>query len=79
MLKTVKENFDLLYQNMKKLEDNLKILKTTKDEEQKIIFIKNEILSNMTQVRIYIDNLEGIVDKTIWPLPTYADILYYDA
>ena len=30
----------------------------------------------MTALRAPVDKLETIVDKDIWPIPTYADMLF---
>ncbi|MCI7606541.1 MAG: glutamine synthetase type III, partial [Spirochaetales bacterium] len=40
-------------------------------------FYREEVLPRMEDVRRFADNLELIVAKDYWPLPTYSDILFY--
>ncbi len=39
-------------------------------------FFKDEVMPAMTALRTPIDELEGIVDKDLWPVPTYGDLLF---
>lgn len=39
-------------------------------------FFKNEVIPAMLKLRKPIDELETIVDKKLWPVPTYADLLF---
>ncbi len=47
-----------------------------KEYDKKAIFFRKEIVPAMEALRTPIDKLEEIVDKEIWPVPTYADMLY---
>jgi glutamine synthetase len=40
------------------------------------MFYRNEIFSRMETLRAIADKLECIVDSKLWPIPTYADILF---
>ena len=40
-------------------------------------FYREEVLPRMEDVRRFADNLELIVAKDYWPLPTYSDMLFY--
>lgn len=39
-------------------------------------FFKNVVVPDMTALRAPIDELEVIVDKEMWPVPTYGDLLF---
>ena len=40
-------------------------------------YYREEVLPRMEDVRHFADNLELIVAKAYWPLPTYSDMLFY--
>ena len=40
-------------------------------------YYREEVLPKMEDVRRFADNLELIVAKDYWPLPTYSDMLFY--
>ncbi len=40
-------------------------------------YYREEVLPRMEDVRRFADNLELIVAKDYWPLPTYSDMLFY--
>lgn len=52
--------------------------KTSTIEETKKLafFYKDEVRPVMDALRAPIDELEKIVDKNIWPIPTYADLMF---
>ena len=39
-------------------------------------YYKDVVKAAMTELRAPIDKLEIIVDKTMWPMPSYGDLLY---
>ena len=39
-------------------------------------YLRSTVLPAMDQVRVYADSLETMVDRTYWPFPTYADLLF---
>ena len=46
------------------------------DVEHKAVFYRDEVLPLMNNTRAAADMLEFIVDAEMWPLPTYADMLF---
>lgn len=40
------------------------------------VYYKDEIRSAMDDLRTPIDELEMIVEKSFWPVPTYGDLLF---
>ena len=49
---------------------------TLSEGEEQAQFFKNEVTVAMENLRTPIDALEMIVDKTIWPVPSYGDLLF---
>ena len=39
-------------------------------------FYRNEVFAGMTRLRDIADELETLMDKDLWPYPTYGEILY---
>ena len=65
---------------MKKAQDKLKkdLEKAGKiaDGKKKAMFYKDVICTDMAALRAPADALEMMVDKEMWPFPTYGDILF---
>ncbi len=47
-----------------------------KDNKEKAFYYKDVIRKDMDALRAPADRLEQIVDKKMWPFPTYADMLF---
>ena len=78
ILQVVTQNLETLTEKIQILEENLEKQSNMKNTEEKIENIKTNIIPTMNEIRKYADNLEGEVDKKLWPFPTYTDILYHD-
>ena len=39
-------------------------------------FYRDEVNSAMEQLREPVDKLEMIVDKSMWPMPSYGDLIF---
>ena len=46
------------------------------DSFKKVSFFKDEVIKNMDSLREIVDLVETKVDKSLWPLPTYSDLLF---
>ena len=77
---------DLLNETTALLEEMQQALKTLekdeagvaeyKDMKDKAFYYKDVIMKDMEALRRPADALELIVDRNMWPFPTYADILF---
>ena len=47
------------------------------DNQEKAESYKSEVMAAMAELRKPVDELEMIVDKDVWPVPSYGDILFY--
>lgn len=61
---------------LQKLRDLIKEAENINDGEAKARFFCEKVKPAMEALRSPIDNLELIVDKELWPVPTYGDLLY---
>jgi len=39
-------------------------------------YCRNTIFQTMTELRILVDELETLTDSSVWPYPSYGEILY---
>lgn len=77
---------ELLYETSLLLVQVKKALETLQKEtvqasakeqgKEQAIYFKNFVCPAMDSVRQPIDRLETIIDKEVWPVPTYADLLF---
>lgn len=68
---------------IKKLQDSVTELvdlkakeRTVGNTEEHCLFVKDEVLPKMLEIRGYVDVLEGWVADDLWPLPTYQEMLF---
>lgn len=61
---------------LKKLKELDDMASSFDNAEQKANFFKNQIVPAMQELREPIDALEQLVDKDLWPVPTYGDMLF---
>ena len=50
--------------------------KTIKNLKEKAVFIKDNIIKTMSNLRVVVDSAEVKVDSKCWPMPTYVDLLF---
>lgn len=66
-----------LLKSLKELETIIEVVKALKTSVlKKAETARDKILPAMNKVRDLVDHLETLVDATIWPLPTYADMFW---
>ena len=61
---------------LKSLIDKAAEATTKEDGAEQALFFKNVVFPAMNELREPIDQLETLVDKDIWPVPTYGDLLF---
>jgi glutamine synthetase len=49
---------------------------TSKEGKEQAFFFREVVVPTMAELRAPIDTLELIVDKAVWPVPTYGDLLF---
>ena len=76
MLETVCGLIDRLHDAIDKLDKKIAVLGQLGTTHEKAHHCRHEIIPHMTAVRKAADALEMIVDARLWPLPTYAEMLF---
>lgn len=65
-----------LYKKLEELEAAVLCVKTIKDKLELARYYRFSVFMAMTELRLIADELETMVAKRHWTLPTYAEILY---
>lgn len=61
---------------LKKLEEEIAKVATITDMKEKAFYYRDVIKEVMSDLRKPVDELEMLVDKSVWPIPTYADLAF---
>lgn len=61
---------------LKNLEKAMEITIRIKGNKELAFYYKDAVKNSMDNLRRPIDDLECLVDKKVWPMPTYADLLF---
>ena len=76
LLKTVSTNMRKLKNNIDELEIEIEDSKKITQIDEKANYCKDKIADTMRKLRTSVDTLEMLVDKEMWPMPSYGDILF---
>ena len=76
MLERISRRTALLSGALANLEDETAAAKQIKCGSEKTLYYKENVVSGMEQLRKVSDELEVLVSKECWQLPTYGDLLY---
>ena len=76
LLKEVIEKLAAMQEALKKLEKAEKEASAMEDVKAQAFFYKDTVRNIMDELRDPADRLEMIVDKEIWPIPTYGELMY---
>ena len=61
---------------LKALENDVEQLAGMDDAKQMALYVRDTACVHMKQLRQAIDTLELLVDKDLWPVPTYGDLMF---
>lgn len=61
---------------LEKLEKLVKEAASMNDVKKQAFFYKDEVFAAMEELRAPVDELEMLVDKEVWPFPTYGDLIF---
>ena len=69
LLRETKEAFE----NLKKVTN---AATAVTDAKEKAFYYRDTVKTAMDALRTPVDKLEMLVDKKVWPMPTYADLMF---
>ncbi len=76
ILKEVSDNLAAMQTALVKLEKAEKEASAIEDAKEQAFFYKDNVRVIMDELRAPADRLEMIVDKEMWPLPTYGELMF---
>ena len=75
-LAAVTEKLGEMKAALDKLEEDLKKVSAYSGAKERAFYYKDSIFNDMVALRTPADALEMMVDKSMWPIPTYGDMLF---
>lgn len=76
-LKVLLGGIEYIYACLEKLDDMRELAKTLIDEQKKADHNAKKLVPAMKDLRQSIDNMEHIVPRDYWPVPSYNSMLFY--
>ncbi len=76
ILKEVSDNLAAMQTALVKLEKAEKEASVIEDAKEQAFFYKDNVRVIMDELRAPADRLEMIVDKEMWPIPTYGELMF---
>jgi len=76
MLSKISGFSDKLFRELEKLENSVLETKSNDDSQALAEYHRYTIFENMSALRLLVDELESLISKKYWKLPTYGEILY---
>ena len=76
LLKDVLFNISEIRKETKSLAEKVQLVKNEEDVTKQTDLAREELNTGLEKLRVPCDNLEKVVDSSIWPLPTYKDLLF---
>lgn len=76
LLKNVTKKLTQAQKALVKLEQAEKKASTIADGKERAFYYKDHVVTAMNELRTPCDELELMVDKEMWPLPTYGELMF---
>jgi glutamine synthetase len=76
MLKRVVVLVNKIYLTNKEIQTGIEKAAAIHDEQKKAEMLCSKVKTKMNELRDYVDELEGLVDDELWPLPKFWEMLF---
>ncbi len=76
LLKTVSEKLSMMKAALEKLEDSVAKAGDVSNVKEQAFYYKDVVKAAMDELRAPADEVEMMVDKEVWPIPTYGDLIF---
>ena len=76
LLKKISLLSTCMFEKLESLENSLLQTKSNDDCLELAKFYRDVVFNNMSELRLLVDELETVIAKKYWSLPTYAELLY---
>ena len=76
LLKDINSNLEKMQKALEKLQRDEQKAATVEGAKKRAFFYKDTITKDMAALRTPADELEMLVDKNTWPIPTYGELMF---
>lgn len=76
ILEKIVKLHNLARESFHKLDAGVKEVSAIADIEEKAFAYHSQIVPVMKDLRVFVDELEMLVDKEYWPMPSYGDLIF---
>jgi glutamine synthetase len=76
ILKKIVDLINIIYATNKDILAKVEAANAVHDEQRKAEMLCNKVKTGMNELRNYIDELEGLIDDEMWPLPKFWEMLF---
>lgn len=76
ILEKIVKLHNLARKSFHKLDEGVKEVSAIADIEKKAFAYHRQIVPIMKDLRVFVDELEMLVDKEYWPMPSYGDLIF---
>lgn len=76
ILKNILKLHNLAREAYRKLDESVKEVAAISDFEKKAFAYHKKIVPVMKELREFVDEIEMLVDKEYWPMPSYGDLIF---
>jgi len=76
ILKNILKLHNLTRETYRKLDESVKEVAAISDFEKKAFAYHKQIVPVMKELREFVDEIEMLVDKEYWPMPSYGDLIF---
>ena len=65
-----------IYKKVQSLEKAIIDVKSVEEADASAVYYKEKVIPVMSELRVNVDELEGLVPASEWPVPSYGDLLF---
>ena len=76
LLGKLSELTEKIYAQVQKLEKDSEQALKISDASESALYYRNTVFASMNELRENVDKLEGFVPASLWPVPSYAELLF---
>ena len=76
LLKRIVELVNKIYATDKDILAKVAAVSSVHDEQKKAEMLCSKVKTRMNELREYVDELEGLVDDELWPMPKFWEMLF---
>ena len=76
LIKELSEYSSVVFEKNNVLAENINTAKNIDNNTDRAVFVKNNIVTLMAEIRSFVDKMESMTDASVWPYPSYGTILF---